>query len=63
MNLISIETGTASAATVFTHDEFALFEIGFGDSANAGGFVVGLLRVDALETAEFLVARFFPLGN
>jgi hypothetical protein len=61
--LISIETGTASTATVFAHDEFALFKIGFGDSANTGGFVVGLFRVYALETAEFLVARFFPLGD
>ena len=39
----SICAGTAAAATVLAHNELSLLEIGLGDSADAGGLVVGVL--------------------
>ena len=59
----SVGACAAPAAAVFAHDEFALLEVGLGDSADAGGLVVGVLLDDAGEAAQLLEALLLPLGD
>jgi hypothetical protein len=58
--IYSISTCAASATAALAHNQFALLEVGFGHSADAGGLVVGVLLDDAGEATELLEACLLP---
>ena len=48
---ISICAGATPAPAVLAHHQLALLQVGPGNSADAGGFVVGVVAHYALQTA------------
>ena len=47
----SISAGTTPAPALIAHDKLSLLHLGFGHSADARILVVGVLGIDALQTA------------
>ena len=57
----SISACASPAPATFAHDELALLQVCLGDSAYAGGLVVGVLLDDAGEAAQLLKPLLLPL--
>ncbi len=51
------------ASTMYALDDFAFFQLGLGNAANAVGGEVGISCLDAAQTAQVLVALLLPLGD